>query len=51
MSDTPAPLPISGTLSVDGAQLRYVVEGQGYPCLPPLGGRAIATLPTCIPTR
>jgi proline iminopeptidase len=33
MTNTAATVPVSGTILVDGAQLRYVVEGRGYPCL------------------
>ncbi len=33
MSATPPTMPECGTVSVDGAQLEYVVEGRGYPCL------------------
>lgn len=33
MPDTVSAQPIAGSVSVDGAQLHYVVEGQGYPTL------------------
>jgi proline iminopeptidase len=33
MPETTSAQPIAGSVSVDGAQLHYVVEGQGYPCL------------------
>ncbi len=33
MSDPTPTMPVSGAVSVDGAQLHYVVEGHGYPCL------------------
>ena len=33
MPETTSAQPIAGSVSVDGAQLHYVVEGQGYPTL------------------